>query len=242
MHGFMVSKGVGYQMSRATNKISRTLLSKPVLYSMVSTIVIAAVLICYLLTGSLSILSPDRQGFTLFRKQRYQEASVHFTDPLWIGASLFKAGSFDRAATIYAGYDTSVSAFNQGTCLIMMGKYEDAASRLTRALEINPGWPEAETNLALARARAEMLKKEGGDMTGGQLGADEIVFTKTKSSNDDAVEETVDGQKLSDAEMRAIWLRNVQTKPADFLRAKFAYQHAVKDSSTQSRKQKGPAD
>ena len=29
---------------------------------------------------------------------------------------------------------------------------------------------------------------------------------------------------LSDEELRALWLRRVQTKPADFLRAKFAFQ------------------
>jgi Ca-activated chloride channel family protein len=28
--------------------------------------------------------------------------------------------------------------------------------------------------------------------------------------------------------MQAMWLRRVQTRPADFLRAKFAYQHAMK--------------
>jgi Ca-activated chloride channel family protein len=27
--------------------------------------------------------------------------------------------------------------------------------------------------------------------------------------------------------MRAMWLRRVQTKPADFLRAKFSYQNAM---------------
>jgi Ca-activated chloride channel family protein len=32
------------------------------------------------------------------------------------------------------------------------------------------------------------------------------------------------GDPLSDEELRGLWLRRVQTKPADFLRAKFAYQ------------------
>ena len=38
--------------------------------------------------------------------------------------------------------------------------------------------------------------------------------------------------KSGDAEMRAIWLRQVQTKQADFLRSKFSYQHA-KETSTE---------
>ncbi|HIE98204.1 MAG: hypothetical protein ABGZ53_25045 [Fuerstiella sp.] len=37
------------------------------------------------------------------------------------------------------------------------------------------------------------------------------------------------GQPLSDSAMQALWLRRVQTKPADFLKAKFAYQLATGD-------------
>jgi Ca-activated chloride channel family protein len=35
---------------------------------------------------------------------------------------------------------------------------------------------------------------------------------------------------MNDAELRNLWLRRVQTAPADFLRAKFAYQASMKDS------------
>jgi Ca-activated chloride channel family protein len=36
---------------------------------------------------------------------------------------------------------------------------------------------------------------------------------------------------MSDEELRAVWLRQVQTKPADFLAAKFAYQLAMRPES-----------
>jgi len=39
--------------------------------------------------------------------------------------------------------------------------------------------------------------------------------------------EATGGEVPSDDELRALWLRNVQTEPADFLRVKFAYQRAV---------------
>ena len=63
-------------------------------------------------------------------------------------------------------------------------------------------------------------------MTGGTLEADDIVFDKGKSSPEAENEEVAGGEELRDSEMRAIWLRNVRTRPADFLRVKFAYQHA----------------
>jgi Ca-activated chloride channel family protein len=59
-----------------------------------------------------------------------------------------------------------------------------------------------------------------------KLGADDITFDK--GQNRDGQETEAEGEpQLSDAEMQALWLRRVQTKPADFLKAKFAYQLAT---------------
>ena len=59
--------------------------------------------------------------------------------------------------------------------------------------------------------------------------ADEIVF-EPGASDDPGGESEVseeEGAPLSDDQLQALWLRRVQTKPADFLRAKFAYQLAM---------------
>ncbi len=185
-----------------------------------------AVVVYGFATDSLTILTPDQKGYRLFSQQRFAESAENFSDPLWQGAAYFRAGDFKAAAGVFAGYDTAEAAFNHGTSLVMLGKYEEAVLRYERALELKPGWAEAETNLAIARSRAVALKKEGGNMTGGKLGADEIVFEKGTSSPEAENEVVTGGEEMSDADMRAIWLRNVQTKPADFLKVKFAYQYA----------------
>jgi Ca-activated chloride channel family protein len=61
--------------------------------------------------------------------------------------------------------------------------------------------------------------------TGGQQKPDEIVVDDRpqQSRAPEEVEVVTDGQ-MSDEELQALWLRRVQTRPADFLRAKFAYQ------------------
>lgn len=185
----------------------------------------------YLLADrTLSLLTPDQQGYRLFARGNYQEASEYFADPMWTGVALFKQGEFKKAAGIFAGFDTADAAFNQGNALIMQGKYEEAADRYARALELKPDWEDAKANREIALARAEMLKKEGGDMTGGEMGADDIVFSEGKPPQSAGDEQTEGGQEMSDTELRAVWLRQVQTKPADFLRAKFAYQHAMRNA------------
>ena len=57
----------------------------------------------------------------------------------------------------------------------------------------------------------------------GQIGADEITFDKQKSPSGQDTELQQE-QALSDQAMQALWLRKVQTRPADFLKSKFAYQ------------------
>ena len=173
-----------------------------------------------------ALRTPDQSGYLCFQGEDYEQAAAFFIDPLWQGVTLFKQGEFKAAAALFAGYDTPVAVFNHGNALLMQGQYEDAAVRYARALELRPDWEAAEINQAIALARAERLKKEGGEMTGGKLEADEIVFSKGESPPSAGEEQTEGGAPLDDAALRAMWLRRVQTKPADFLRAKFAYQHA----------------
>ena len=185
----------------------------------------------YLLaTDAVSLLTPDQQGYRFYEQSKYSAAAEYFADPLWQGIALFKQGEFKNAAGVFAGYDTAESAFNHGNALVMQGKYEGAAERYARALELSPEWEDARINREIALARAAMLKREGGDMTGGMLEADEIVFSKGKSPPSAGEEQIEGGEKISDAEQRAVWLRHVQTKPADFLQAKFAYQYAMRQA------------
>ena len=183
--------------------------------------------------GECSLLTSDQRGYRLFEQADYAQAATRFVDPMWRGTSLFRQGEFEEAASLFAGYDTADAAFNQGNALVMQGQYESAVERYARALELRPNWEDATVNRDIAAARAAALKKEGGDMTGGKLGADDFVFDQGKPSPS-AGEEQVEGpQDGSDAELRAIWLRQVQTRPADFLRSKFAYQYATRQQDGQ---------
>jgi Ca-activated chloride channel family protein len=174
-----------------------------------------------------SLLTPDQQGYYLFKQQRYETAAMRFADPMWRGIALFRQGDFEQAASLFAGYDTANAAFAQGNALVMQGKYEAAADRYARALQLQPGWEDAGINHEIALARAEMLKREGGEGTGGKLGADEIVFEQGNAPPSAGEEQVEAGPGADNAEQQAIWLRQVQTRPADFLRAKFAHQYAT---------------
>ena len=63
------------------------------------------------------------------------------------------------------------------------------------------------------------------------LGADEIVFDDSGRVNNSSNEQVIDAsdQQLGEDAMRAMWLRKVETRPADFLAARFNYQLATRD-------------
>ena len=173
--------------------------------------------------------TPDQQGQRLMSREEFENAAHAFRDPMRIGVAWFRAGEFEKAEQAFARLATPEAEFNRGNCLVMRGKYEAAAKQFDRALQLRPDWPEAQTNREIALLRAQRTKQEGGEMGDQLLGADEIVFDKSnKNAGQDTEVEA--GQQLSDASMQALWLRRVQTKPSDFLRAKFSYQLTSRSS------------
>jgi Ca-activated chloride channel family protein len=168
-------------------------------------------------------LTPDQRADRLFRAGTFAEAAKAYQDPARQGVAWYRAGDFKAAAAAFARDGTPEGAYDRGNALVMQGKYDDAVTSYDRALALRPGWAEAADNRAIAVVRRDRLKAEGGDETGGQVKPDAIVFGKQKGKAGDDVQ-VAGGDPLSDDQLRALWLRRVQTKPADFLRAKFAYQ------------------
>lgn len=167
-------------------------------------------------------LTPDQRGQHLMAEGRYAEAAGAFGDPMWAGVAQFRAGDFKGAAQTFGGMDTAEAAYDQGNALIMLGNYDEAIARYDRALALRPGWADAEANRMLAKLRGEAIKKSGGD-SGVSEKPDEIVFDKDKKTPGGEKTETA-GAPMSDDAVRALWLKRVQTRPADFLKSRFAYQ------------------
>jgi Ca-activated chloride channel family protein len=167
--------------------------------------------------------SPDQRGRYLFEHGDYAAAAANFHDPMWRGVAQMRAGDFKAAEATFAAIDSADGAFDQGNALVMLGKYEDAVKRYDRALALQPDWREAKANREIARLRAEEIKLPGADAGDQREGADQIVYDKD-AKNPEGQETQVAGAPMNDQAVRALWLKRVQTKPADFLRARFAAQ------------------
>lgn len=190
-------------------------------------------------------LTPDQQGSRLMAKKEYKKAAEVFQEPMQRGTALYRDGDFKEAAAAFGQDGSPEAIYNRANALVMLGKYDDAIAGYDKAVSMKPDWKEARDNLNLAKIRKKKMKPPDDDAggTGGKLGADEIVFDNRASKAPENQTESVEGgEQLSDQELRSLWLRRVQTKPADFLRAKFSYQSAMGQQGNKTEPKSGEKD
>jgi len=179
-------------------------------------------------------LTPDQQAQRFMNQGKYQQAAEKFTTPESIGAALFMAGDFKNAASVFGRSTSAEAHYNRGNANIMLGEYDAAIDAYQIALSKRPDWPQASQNLEIAKLRKLALAPPDDDAggTGGMLEADELVFDQSGRVNKSSEEQVIEAgdEQLSDDAMRAMWLRKVETRPADFLAARFNYQLATRES------------
>lgn len=170
--------------------------------------------------------TPDQRGAWFLRHGRFGQAADAFEDPVWRGIALMRVGRFADAAQSFSTSDTAEALYDRGNALVMLGQYPDAVVQYERALALRPGWPDAVANRALAQARADRFAHLQGEEADKQKMAPDETYRRDRQRDDPGQPGAQPGGIMTDAAIRALWLRRVQTKPADFLRSRFAYQLA----------------
>ena len=167
-------------------------------------------------------LTPDQQGRLAFEDKRFADAADLFEDPMWKGYASYRAGQYEAAISILSRLDSAEAAFAQGMAEIKNRQYRPAVRSFETALERRPEFPEAEHNLAVARAIVEYVEaaREASD-TGEErgIGADDVVFDNEAGRGADTEMEVPDeGAAPQTAEQ---WIQSIDTDMGDFLRSRF---------------------
>jgi Ca-activated chloride channel family protein len=166
-------------------------------------------------------LTPDQQGRYYYEKGDFATAAERFQDPMWKGLALCRKQDYAAALDAFALVDTPESWFNQGNALAYLKKFPEAVHAYEEVLQERPHWREAEDNLALVRALIPPPPKPGDKQLeeAPNLKPDEVKFDLKKNQGKKA--QINRGEQTAD-----VWMRNIQTSPADFLRRKFAIESA----------------
>lgn len=177
--------------------------------------------------------TPDQRGDHLMREKQFKQAAAAYDDPWHMGVAQYRNGDFEDAAHTFARVPGADGAFNQGNAWLMHGDYSAAVKSYDRALGFRPGWQAAEDNKALALARQQVIDDAGADRDQESAEAykpdDTVEDQQGRDQNQNRDPNDMNSQAMSDEALRATWLRQVQTTPGDFLRAKFAFQAAHDD-------------
>lgn len=183
-------------------------------------------------------LSRDQQGRYYFDRGDYLEAARRFQDSYWKGVAYYAAQDFAAAANQFAALGGPERYYNRANALAHLTDYQAAANDYRRALALRNRWPEAAENLALVKALGRQPESVDADRRGeGTLDADDFVIDQEAQEQvDDADKgEQVAGEGLSQQQIGELWMRRLRSKPVDFLRLKFRYQHLE-----QSQQQRDP--
>ena len=125
-------------------------------------------------------------------------------------------GFHDLALASFARLHTAPAYFYLGNIYTRRFKFDQAIAAYRQALALQPGFAEAQANLALAIA----LQKdtESAQQNAPEVQADQVAFDKPAGKGPSKQVQTP--QATSDA----LWLQNLTTSPAQFLKRKFSLQ------------------
>jgi Ca-activated chloride channel family protein len=165
-------------------------------------------------------LTSDQQGRYYLQKGDYAIAAQRFADPAWKGIAFSRAGDFVSALNQFANSDSAEGWYNQGNALAHLHRFPEAVHAYEQALRKRPDWPDAQDNLKLVRSLIPPPKKDDDRE---QAPTPEAGETQMEDKNDSGKKGTQRFQMNSE-KMADIWMRNIQTSPADFLRRRFAVQ------------------
>ncbi len=196
-------------------------------------------------------LTPDQQGRYLFERGRYEEAGDRFADFMWQGTARYRAGDVDGAILAFARVDSPEAHFALGNTYARIGSdqasvgggeasmasitsYEASIASYGRALTLRPDWTEASENRELVRSLlppppdAEEEERGGEPAPPPSFDPDDIQFEEEEIRGERG---EIDGSLLDEDQLTEMWMRRLQTSPADFLRRRFAIERAEREAA-----------
>ncbi|WP_339487543.1 VWA domain-containing protein [Pseudomonas sp. EL_65y_Pfl2_R95] len=173
-----------------------------------------------------AFFTPDQQGRWAFEHQQYPKAAAHFNDPYWKGVAAYNAADFDAALINLASLDSAQAFFYMGNSYVRLSRFPEAINAYQQALKKQPVFAEATSNLALAQALQKDYESQQEATPPGDK-PDEVKFdNKTNKGQDTPL-------PVIKAASDQLWLDNLTTSPARFLKQKFMLQDAKRQQDTE---------
>lgn len=171
-----------------------------------------------------AFFTPDQQGRWAFEQGHFPQAAAHFSDRYWKGVAAYNAADYPVALASLARLDSAAAYFYLGNIYVRLFKFPQAITAYQQALQKQANFPQAKANLALAQALLKGYEDQQQAGTPDEK-ADKVVEDQTPSQGTQQKQVST-AQAASDQ----LWLNNLTTSPAQFLKRKFTLQNAERQA------------
>jgi len=174
-----------------------------------------------------AFLTPDQQGRWYFEHDKLPAAAQHFNDLYWKGLAAYQAAEFNDALASFARMANGpepqrpAAYFYIGNSQARLHRYPEAITAYTEALRLQPDFPQASFNLKLVTELQRQFEIDQQFAPKDDEGTEQYDDKGKPGKGKDALIMNVPKQTSAE-----VWLRNLSTSPAAFLRRKFKLQQA----------------
>jgi Ca-activated chloride channel homolog len=181
-----------------------------------------------------AFFSADQQGRWAFAQGRYLEAAEHFSDPYWQGLAAYQGADFKAALASFQRLTTAPGPQQAnawlyvGNCQARLHQYPQALAAYEQALALRPGFAQAQANHALVSELQRQFEQDQQVAPEDDEGQQQ--YDEQGKADSQSAKVRVNGPRALSAEL---WLRNLNTSPAGFLKQKFKLQQAHRDAAPQ---------
>lgn len=95
--------------------------------------------------------SPDQQGYDAWEEEKYEAASALFENAQWRASALYRQGKYAEAAKLFDLDKSPIGHYNRGNALALSGNLQEAQKAYEKALQLEPSFQDAATNLAVVK-------------------------------------------------------------------------------------------
>lgn len=180
-------------------------------------------------------ITQDQQGQLAYNKGNYASAAVLFNGPIKVGLMHYFNKDFASAAEQFQSTESDEALFNLANAFAHASNYLYSVAVYDLLLERIPDHDSALKNRAIVQrivdemlALGEHQQQEGGDRKQSQQmenPSDEDINVEDMDFGEREPQEQLTADDLlNDPEMAEMWMRQVQSNPADFLSIKFQMQ------------------
>lgn len=139
---------------------------------------------------------PDQQAYQALQDGSPGLASMLFEDPQWRAAAQYRAGDYAGAASGYAAFDDSESAYNLGNALAKAGELESALAAYDRTLSLAADHEDALFNRDLVKQLLdEQRSQEQNSESEGDEGTNPQDRNAARQPDDAQQQQDQDGQQ-----------------------------------------------